>query len=530
MAGQPLDNYYQHYGLGNTSVDDGESVASRHPQYIANIEKYDLINTLLGGSSAMRAAGTRFLPRFENEEASSYATRLERSFLNPSFSVAIESHASKPFSVPVVVENHSEDLRLASLIDNTDGQGNDLTEFSKRLFTDADSYGMTHILADYSVSDAQSLGEEIASGAGVNLVHIRCLDLFYWDAELVNGKHRLTEIRYFRDSVVPHGPFGKKQVRQVVRWMANNWEVWQKVSDTNQVAQDRNEKDLERMANTIGDWELVETGVNTLGEIPLTTIYFKRTGFMEAEPPNYELAETVLEHYQDMSDQKNLESVARVGMLFASGFDEDETKGISIGPKVLIQSENTEASLKVVEHTGAAVSVGRNSLKILEDKMEELSLKPEINRTSGDVTASEVLTNSFNSSSELIYWSLAIQDGLKQAFINAYKWIGATPSDDFLVNIYTDFTIVGNMSDIPVLIDSHREGIIDQKTVLVEMIRRGSLDTRHSVEGIMDATKQEADDKMKRDVELAKATQPKESDEEDSSSGDSAPDDGMQND
>ena len=314
--------------------------------------------------------------------------------------------------------------------------------------------------------------------------------------------------------------------------MPNSWEVWQKTDASEINAHDRNEKDQERLSKSSGEWEMIETGVNTLGEIPLTTIYFKRTGFMEAEPPNYELAETVLEHYQDMSDQKNLESVARVGMLFASGFSDKETDNICIGPKVLIESENTEAQLSVVEHSGTAVNVGRNSLKILEDKMEELSLKPEINRTSGDVTASEVLTNSFNASSELIYWSLAIEDGINQAFKKAYKWVGVEVPEDFLVNVYTDFTIVGNMSDIPVLIDSHREGIIDQKTVLIEMVRRGSLDSRHSIDGIMKATEEEANKKMERDVELAKATQPKEDDseEDDDSSVPTDDDSGMQDD
>ncbi len=507
MSLNPLRNNFTHIGLSSGTIDDGADIDSRHPDYVANVERYNLINTELGGSTSMRNAGTTYLPKFDKETDAAYIFRKNRTYLNPSFSVAIESHASKPFSKPVVVENHSDDSRLGSLVENTDGQGNDVTEFAKRLFTDADSYGMTHVLSDYSVSDAVSLADELASGAGATLVHIRCLDLFYWDAKIVNGKHVLTEIRYHREATIANGEFGKRQAKQIVRWTRDNWELWQEKEESDEAA-NRQEKDQSKLDGNTSNWEIVELGENKLGSIPLTTIYFKRTGFMQAEPPNYELAEVVLEHYQDMSDQKNLESVARVGMLTAVGFEDSETANISIGPRQLIQSANTEAKLAVVEHSGSAVSIGRNSLKILEDKMEELSLKPELNRTSGDVTASEVLSNAFNSSSELLYWTLAVEQGLIQAFKLAYQWIGAELADDFKLKVYDDFTVVGNVSDLPVLLDAKREGVLDSTTLLFEMKRRGSIDVSHDISSIVEASKKEQEDKMKNTIELANATKP----------------------
>ena len=50
-------NYgFTHRGLLTQSYDEGNSIDSRHPSYIAMGPKYRLINTLLGGSAAMRAA------------------------------------------------------------------------------------------------------------------------------------------------------------------------------------------------------------------------------------------------------------------------------------------------------------------------------------------------------------------------------------------------------------------------------------------------------------------------------------------
>jgi len=211
-------NGFSHQGLSTHSNDDGEQIDSRHPDYIAMGPKYRLINHLLGGRTAMKLAREDYLPKFPKEDSEVYARRLANVFLNPSFGVAVESHSSKPFSQKIIVENHSKDSRLKGLIDNTDGQGNDITEFGKRLFVDADQYGMTHILADFNASKAVSLQEEMEEANTARLVHIKCLDLFYWDAD----DEGLLEVRYHRQATIRKGTFGKQQVKQIVRWQRDS--------------------------------------------------------------------------------------------------------------------------------------------------------------------------------------------------------------------------------------------------------------------------------------------------------------------
>ena len=512
------NNGYQHQGL-SSSNDDGDQVDSRHPDYIAMGAKYRLINRILGGRVAMQGAGTEYLPMFPNEKEEVYRRRLNNVFINPSFSVAVESHSSKPFSQKIVVENHAEDARLAGLINDTDGQGNDLTEFGKRLFVDADQYGMTHILADFNASEAVSLQQEREEGNTARLVHIKCLDLFFWDADS-NG---LTEIRYHREATVTKGHFGKKQVKQIVRWLRNSWEVWEQDQEDAVTVKDTNGKDAKKIdpQQTEG-WKITSSGVNSLGKIPLTTIYFKRTGFMTAEPPNYELAEVVLEHYQDMSDQKRLEAIARIGLLTATGYDPKELEGFSVSSNSLLMAANPDAKMAVVEHSGTAVKVGRDSLGILEDKMEELSLKPELNRTSGDVTASEVLSNSFNSMSDLMSWTAAVETGLHEAFSMAYDFIGASLAEDFKLVVYKDFVVVGNVADIPSLIQAVDAGVLSEDVVAFELKRRGSIDISHDLTKMRGEINTKAEADRKAAVSDAQALQPKEESNEGSSSDSSS--------
>ncbi|MCV4274467.1 DUF4055 domain-containing protein [Pseudomonas capsici] len=71
--------------------------------------------------------------------------------------------------------------------------------------------------------------------------------------------------------------------------------------------------------------------------------------------------------YQESSDQWNILRIARVPVLFASGVAEDAL--IAIGSEYAIKGESG-ADLKYVEHSGAAIGAGRDSLKDLEAKMQ----------------------------------------------------------------------------------------------------------------------------------------------------------------
>lgn len=509
---------FQYVGLNQTSADNGDDITSQHPTYIALREKRKLINTLLGGNSAMRAA-PEYLPSFPKEDPVLYSQRLARSYLNPALSIAIEKHASKPFSQPIFTENLSTDARLTPLVTNTDGEGNNLTEFAKRVFTDADSFGLSYILSDFSKSDAKNKADDLR-GSSARLIHVKALDLFYWDNTVINGETILTEIRYYQDATVSNGEFGKKQVKQIKRWTRDSWQVWQKTAGEDVVSNETTEAN-NRLVGEDEEWRVVDSGKNTLGEIPLTTCYFKRTGFMRAIPPNMELAETSLEYWQDYSDQKSLEKLARVGILFAKAFEDGELDNFVVSGNNLLISESESADLSIVEPTGASVTVGRDSLNVLSDRMEELSLKPMIQRSSGDVTATEVGSNNFNQCTDLQSWGLALQDSLVKSFEMAYKWIGATLEEEAIIRVYNDYVIVGNSADIPVLVDMFREGILDQETVLIEIKRRATLDESAVVEDIIARTKAESEEKMENEIKVANAMQPTDADGVQDNEGDS---------
>ena len=75
----------------------------------AHAESRQLIEDLLGGTKAMRARKTIYLPSEEGETVKSYETRVSRTFLNNYFQHTVSKLSSEVFSKEVVFEEPKND-------------------------------------------------------------------------------------------------------------------------------------------------------------------------------------------------------------------------------------------------------------------------------------------------------------------------------------------------------------------------------------------------------------------------------------
>ena len=63
-----------------------------------------MADALLGGTTSMRAAGKKYLPKMEGESEAGYETRLSVATLLPAFSRTVSVMASKPSVTSIVKE------------------------------------------------------------------------------------------------------------------------------------------------------------------------------------------------------------------------------------------------------------------------------------------------------------------------------------------------------------------------------------------------------------------------------------------
>ena len=426
------------------------SVRTQSAAVAAMAVHWPMVTALMGGTSAMRAAGESYLPKWPNEEASSYSSRLKVATLYPAFSYTVGVMAGKPFSKSLQLsEDMPDDLK--AWCEDVDLQGRNLHAFSSELMTEVMSYGLVGVLVDYPKSEAKTRDDERKAGARPYLTRYKADQILGWRVGRLNGKDRLMQLRVLETITENDGEFGEKSIEQVRVLVPGAWATYRKAEKSE-------------------DWIPHDAGLTTLQEIPFVFFYGIRKAFGIGLPPLLELAHLNVEHWQSSSDQQTILHVARVPILTVIGADSDTQ--ITVGASTAVKLP-VGASMSFVEHSGAAIEAGRVSLKDVEERMrrtgaELLVIKP------GNVTATE--TNSENEANKCILQRITeiFEDALDQCLVFMSSWVGLPEAGN--VQLFKDFA-VGSLSDASaqLLLQANQSGKLSDQTLINEWKRRSIL-------------------------------------------------------
>ena len=492
-----------------------DTIARPHPHFVDMWRDWELCDDLDGGVERMRwaalACGERHLPSEKLEEDGQYRTRVMRSDLYPGFSQGLDDAIARPFAKPVQVDNLPTEWEPWTW--DADGSGNDLTQFASHLMRCAVKHGLAHIFVDFTNQGggtvSRAIEERMRPRPWWRLV--AAPSLLSWKSEtLPSGKHVLIEARIHEFDSVPDGEHGYKAVERVRVVRRDSYELWQNSAynpprnygTQHQGLESRyyNAKPARQQA-----WDKVAEGAfgppGGFESIPLVTVYTGYRGFMVAKPPFITLAEANVTHWQSSSDQRTIVHFARVPILFARGFNAEEINGQAIGAGTAISSSEPTANLTIVEHSGAAVMVGQDDLDRLERRMEQLGVRPHVERMQG-ATATGIAVNAASADTDVQAWAQSVDTGLEQAFEWSAKWAGTDTPADLDVQIFKDFDVmIGGGGDIPVIQALYDKGLIDAETTLKEIKRRGVLSDSVDITALL----QHAEDEKQRKAAIAVA-------------------------
>ena len=424
---------------------------------------WGMIDALLGGTSAMRAAGTALLPPFPAEDADAYSRRLGASTLYNAFGRTLKTLSAKPFQTePIFDPTPSGDWEM--WLDNIDLEGQDFANFAKMILHAGLAKGLCHVLVDYPRQQpGMTLADQRNQNVRPYLVFYRPEQVVAWLSDKVNGYERLTRLRlaserFAADPKDPDNRIGIDQELLIVRDDGGCvWTLYERPRD---------------VTGGTASWQVVGEGVITQPEIPFVTFYARRAGFMKGEPPLLDLAHLNVQHWQSSSDQENIVHVARVPILFGAGFAEQEE--IVVGSASMIRSTSTDAKLSYVEHTGKAVEAGRQSIADIEARMAALGAELLLKRQTGDKTATEAGIESAEATCELASIVGALEDTFNLIFevMASYTGIATIP----VVTFFKDFAIDGlGAQDMDQLLKMNAAGIVSKRAVFVEAQRRNIL-------------------------------------------------------
>jgi len=448
--------------------------------YRAMSEKWSLIHDLLGGTSAMRDAGEKWLPKESGE--GQYDTRLGRSILYNGYRDCLWKLVNKPFSRPIALTDVPEELEY--LKSDVDTMGTSFENFAKDVFYNLINYGIAHVFVDHTaIPEIAEQGATLTKadeenlGARVILESISPVNLIGWQNETINKVKKLTQIRMRRTAIESSGQFGDEEVNYIKIVTPIGWGIWKEIE---------NPKDGKKEKI----WFLVESGLHTFGSISLVTIYANRTGFMIADPCLEDLAWLNLAHWQSYSDQKNILRFSRFGILFGKGFPKKKLgeDSIVIGPNKSILLDDVNADLKYVEHSGAAIAAGAKDVEDIEIKMEVVGQQP-LMRSAPLSTATAKKIDESRNLSQLQSWIRELERGLLGILKMACEWRKIEPPETMKVDIFSDFEVsLYGAEDKPLLLQMRQAGEISSERFLREEQRRGvisgDVDIEEEVEAI----------------------------------------------
>lgn len=427
-------------------------------QYMEMLPKWLRIAALMGGTDAMRAAGTRYLPRFKAECDDDYQRRLEMATLYPALSETVSNMTGRVFSRPI--DSSEVASALQSDLVNIDLQGNALSQFAAQWFTQALAYGMSHVLVDSPVINTASnrrdgvvsLADYQRSGARPYVRIIEPQQVIGWRVERVNNVDTLTRVRIRETDIRTDDDYNQQAVERVRVITPSDYQVWKHSRDSG--------------------WAIVEEGDNQAGVIPLVTLYTGRTGILRADPPLDDLAHLNIKHWQEQSDQDQSVGFARIRMMFTFGADPDQV--IQIAPDMATNMPQ-DAKAEIIQGSSESVKVGADALASLEGQMKEAGAKL-LKKDQGKVTSAlQARTDAIVEQSALGRMAQDLEDAIDKALSMMAMYRGSPDAgnvsvnddfnqfDDDQVDDLQKLVMMGSLSEQSAFEEAQRRGIVSRE-------------------------------------------------------------------
>ena len=457
------------------------SVFTPTKDYMEMRKRFALPEALMGGTNRMRAEGVRYMPAYSNEDSTRYQRRLNGAVLFESFRKSVQNLSSRPFGKAVQVDEDADGFWV-DFCKDVDREGTSLTSFCKGMMSDLLVYGKAHLLVDFPDTEGLSgelgrpltLADEKQYGLRPYFSSVSPKSVIGWKSDRIAGVQTLTELRIAQTSYDYVDEYDQEEVERVFCWKRDEIKIYRKTVDES--------------TGEVG--ELLESiQPNTLGIIPLVTVYAQKQDYMVSYPPLEGLAHLNQKHWWMQADQDNIETVARVPMMFFRGFNSEDLGALEVGPYKIFGNRSPESDIKVVETSGKAVEVGSMALKRLEAQMERMSLEPLI-RKAGAITATEVAVDERRNMSHMEAYTLLLETGIEEAFMIVALWTGSlsVPS----INIDKDSSHI-DLSDrvLEELRLDYTMGVIDQRTYLEHRKNRGLYSEDMDIDEVMSEAQNE---------------------------------------
>jgi hypothetical protein len=445
--------------VSQTYLGGGDNPFSKTRAVLDMTKAWEIMKAVTYGTEYLRDNSEAFLPLEPREDYDAYLSRVNRSVFSPYTQRLVRAATGLILRKPITVigDPYWTDV----FVKDVDGCGSDLDEYARRLLICALTYGHSNTLVDFPApTGARSLAEERNQNRRPYWIEVDPANIYGWrlDREVNYGK--LIQVRIAEQAVVPEGEFGEKVFDQIRVIEPGQYKIFRKKETTKDMyTQDESfAGNFDSPANE-KDYELVESGEFSLGEIPLVTVYAGKTDTMTSKPPLLDIAYLNLAHFQRQADLIHSLHVASQPLLVMEGWD-DQTKDMAISVNYAMA---TQPGNKVyyVEPAASAFEAQAAEIQELQLQMATLGISTLSQQKFVAESADARRLDRVDTNSMLSMVSLDLEQKVQKAFNLSADYLGLEPPE---IKISRDFDIerlIGQ--DITALTSLFDQQVIDRE-------------------------------------------------------------------
>lgn len=412
-----------------------------------------MIDHLWLGTKAMRAGG--YLVKFDQESEEAFKLRQKNATFLPFFRQSVKQMTGRVFAEPIKLRDDVPPA-VAELMQDVDGQGNNLQVFARRWFMMLLRYGVAHVIVDHpprpdGVRNTQADYRAARLRPYARIVSPTAVP--GWRTIDAGGLPVLDQFRVTETINEPDGEFGVRAVEQIRVIGRQGWRVYRNIS---------------------GKWTESSSGLSEangrpLNRVPVVTITADPEDPMKSEPPLIDVAYLNIKHFNGRSDQDGAVRFARIRLGAIIGGETD--KEITLASNSLLQLPEG-GNIIIAQGSAESVTVGAEDLdSILQEARQAGAalLRKDIAATR---TATQAKEEAAQEISPLEAMALGLQDGIDQMMQLFAEWLGLPNGGHSEVRGNFEEEVPADVA-LPNLIQLMNGGVLSKETLFHEVQRRG---------------------------------------------------------
>ncbi len=446
--------------VSSTSLGGIDSPFTRTRAVLDMMKGWEIMKAVTEGTEYLRENSEAFLPLEPREDFDAYMARVNRAVFSPFTQRLIRAATGLVLRKPITLTGDpywTETFKM-----DVDGCGSDLDEYARRILMCSLTYGQSHILVDYPApSGALSLAEERQQNRRPYWIEVDPNNLYGWRLDRESNYGNLIQARIAEKAVLPDGDFGEKVYDQIRVIEPGRYRVFRKKEQIEEMydVSDNSVTGNFEMGSADKDYQQVESGEFSLGEIPLVTIYSGKTENLVSKPPLLDIAYLNLAHFQRQADLIHSLHVASQPMLVMEGYD-DQTKDLAISVNYAMATQPGN-KIYYVEPASSAFDAQSAEIKELQMQMATLGISTLSQQKFVAESADARRLDRVDTNSMLAMVSMELEQKLQKCFNFSAEYVGIEPPE---VKISRDFDIerlIGQ--DITALTALFDQQIIDRE-------------------------------------------------------------------